>query len=147
MKIAFLFQINAAFPQVILRRKRGNKPSNITYGCRIYLSWNIYSTSFTKFIGWWNIFHKFLLTCVCSLTHWRQLVDLPPSAKWWSNTHNLPGIPRSHVHVPIHVRLLNLSIVHVATCEFSICYKIILWFFTRFKCLQIMGKSYSNLLS
>jgi hypothetical protein len=54
-----------------LRRKKGNKPSNITYGCRIiwiYLSWKIYSTSFIKFIGWWNIFHKFLLTCICRLT-------------------------------------------------------------------------------
>ena len=144
------FPNQCGFSQFILRRKKGNKPSNITYGCRIiwiYLSWKIYSTSFIKFIGWWNIFHKFLLTCICRLTRWRQLVDLPPSAKWWCNTHNLSGIPRSHVHVPIHVRLLNLSIVHVATCEFSICYKIILWFFTRFKCLQIMGKSYSNLLS
>ena len=132
MKIAFLFQINAAFPQFILRRKKGNKPSNITYGCANNLNWKIYSTSFIKFIGRWNIFHKFLLTCICRLTRWRQLVDMPPSAKWWCtscNTHNLPGIPRSHVHV----RLLNLSIVHVATCEFSIYYKIILWFFTRFK--------------
>jgi hypothetical protein len=27
----------------------------------------------------------------------------------WRNMHNLPGIPRSHVHVPVHVHLLNLS--------------------------------------
>ena len=53
------------FSQFILGRKKGNKPSNITYGWRIYLSWKIYSTSFIKFIGWWNIFHKFLLTCKC----------------------------------------------------------------------------------
>lgn len=82
------FPNQCGFSQFILRRKRGNKPSNITYGCRIYLSWKIYSTSFIKFIGWWNIFHKFLLACICRLTRWCQLVDLPPSPKWWRNTHN-----------------------------------------------------------
>ena len=112
------FPNQCGFSQFILRRKKGNKPSNITYGCRIYLSWNIYSTSFIKFIGWWNIFHKFLLTCICRLTRWRQLVDLPPSAKWWRSTQNLPGIPRSYVHVPVHVRLLNLSNI----CECGICF-------------------------
>jgi hypothetical protein len=101
-----------------LRRKKGNKPSNITYGCANNLNWKIYSTSFIKFIGRWNIFHKFLLTCICRLTRWRQLVDLPPSAKWWRSTQNLPGIPRSYVHVPVHVRLLNLSNI----CECGICF-------------------------
>jgi hypothetical protein len=112
------FPNQCGFSQFILRRKKGNKPSIITYGCRIYLSWKIYSTSFIKFIGWWNIFHKFLLTCICSLTRWRQLVDLPHSAKWWRSTHNLPEIPRSYVHVPVHVRLLNLSNI----CECGICF-------------------------
>ena len=35
----------------------------------------------------------------------------------------------------------------VTTCEFSICYTIILWFFTKFKYLQIMTKLFLNSLS
>jgi hypothetical protein len=104
------YEDRISFPNFFWDGKREINLQNITYGCRIYLSWKIYSTSFIKFIGWWNIFHKFLLTCICRLTRWRQLVYLPPSAKWWRNTHNLSGIPRSHVHLPVHVRLLNLSI-------------------------------------